>query len=322
MKKIILSIVLALAIIFSCVCPAFAADNDAWVLHKDAEYITHDGVKYLPIYDLKISVANYRGYEFVTIGYTEIDLEFDSIATESIYHGAYVNVYGSNSDSVVEAYIPSYGYVLYVSEDYMLDFSSLRHGYLKDFKIKNQYGISGTLSQEHYFDALYNSVRTSSVSDKDYDWIDFYCVDYNNDISCIVGAVLRSKTTGKIYLLRYSDYNTSYFFADGQLDRNNTDRTKMYTLYEVEDTKVIEYINSIFDALPEDGLDWLAGIEPGKLQKIISAIVFLGVLPLAILVLCLIALIKSKRKFYRVPLITLIASSAVLIISAIILYFF
>ncbi|MBR5773399.1 MAG: hypothetical protein IKY44_00980, partial [Clostridia bacterium] len=129
---------------------------------------------------------------------------------------------------------------------------------------------------------------------------------------------LKEKPTGAIYILRYSDYDTSYFYADGGFAR--LDYGRNYRVYKITDEALIDDVYDLINARPEDELDWLAGTDPSKVQKIISSIFFFGVLPLAVIVLCVIALIKSKKKFYRVPLITLIASTAILMIAAILCY--
>lgn len=196
----------------------------------------------------------------------------------------------------------------------MAEFKILQNGDGIFYQIENLYGITTTLSRYEFLNCTISSTF-SSVSDNHFDWYDLFAVS-DTGFCCAVGAVLKNKTTGKFYILRYCDYDSSYFYADGTFARNNR-----VTLYAIDDENVINDINALLNQVPEDELDWLASKDPSEIAKIVSAVIFFGVIPLAIIVFCVITLIKTKKKMYRAPLIVLMSSAVVLLISAIILYF-
>jgi len=320
MKKIILSLILALIVIFSCVSPAFAADSGEWVLHgSGAEYITHNGKKYLPIFDINTSNYNLYGYEIdYDIFYVQ-DLEFDSPATESIYYGASVTLYSISGYSYIDVYLPRVGPVLYVAEEYMDKFTDLRSGlFSKNYVLKTEYDVEleMNLPDEHSFVTI--PVSISKISDTYFEWVDLYSYDPDKGLSVLSGAILRSRYEDDVYLLRYTEFDSSYFYADGRFAQ--LDSGKLYNVHLITDEEAIETLDRLIDARPDDELDWIVGSEPSKVKKIISSIFFFGIVPVAIIVFCAVMLKKSKKKMYRAPLIVLLSSAALLLISAIMLY--
>lgn len=319
MKKTILCLILALAILFSCASPAFAASNDSWVLHgSGAEYITHNGKKYVAVFDMWTSDYCYYGFEFdEDFYYYTTDLEYGTEATQAIYGYSSAVVYTSSEYSCVEAFLPGTGTILYVAEGYMNKFNDLRSCALESCILKTEYGIKMDFNPYEYSDT-YKSVTITKISNSYFDWVDLYSYDSSKGLSVLSGAVLKSKRSDDTYILFYKDFDSSYFYADGSFAK--LDSGKIYNVYKITDDTLIKRIDSLIDERPEDDLDWLAGTEPGYTTKLISAIFFFGVIPLGLIVFSAIMLKKCKKKMYRAPFIVLMSASAVLLITAIIVY--
>lgn len=322
MKKTILCLILALAILFSCASPAFAADSGEWVLHENALHVTHDGTTYVRIDTLKTSDYNGMGYDIdEVLGYSNIDLMFDSMSTQSQYDGSQAVVRTKNKDRLVEVFsVRTYtaGYWLYIAEGYMDTFTNMQNGYAESYTLKTTYNIEMELKREDYLAALENPTTITHMSSTYYEWVDLYSTDPDTRLSVLSGAVLREKSTGAICILRYSDYDTSYFYADGSFAR--LDYGRNYRVYKITDEALIDDVYDLINARPDDDLDWLAGTEPGYATKLISAIFFFVIIPLGLIVFSAIMLKKCKKKMYRAPFIVLMSSAAVLLITAIIVY--
>lgn len=305
MKKFILSLILAVAVIFSCMCPAFA--DSAWVLNKDAESITHDGTTYLPVHDMK----NYR---FTIANDYFAYLEYADEETRENYGGGYISTYYDRAD-VIEVQLAGHYTTIFVSEAYMTEFQKLRDGECDYYEIENGYGIVSLLDYEDYSDITAKSaVAFSNVSEANFLWLDLYATG-DKGFACGVGAVVKEKETGDLYILRFSDYDSSYFYADGTFARY-----KNVTLYAIDNEDVAYNIDQLINTRPDDELDWLVGKEPSKTQKIVSAIVFFIVIPVGIIAFCVIMLVRAKKKMYRCPLIVLMSAAALLLISALIVF--
>ena len=309
MKKIILSLILALAVIFSCVAPAFAeANSDGWVLYENAESIRHHEKNYIRIYNLKYKTYGYSTQRAVT---------YRTKAVEKQYKGTYVNHCPDTEEYLVEVVLNGVEEVLYVAEDYMEKFEGLKHGgNVSSYKVYNKYNFNQTITYAQ-FNSCTASGTTNNVSDNYYEWYDLYAIESAGYYSYVIGAVVKNKQSGKLSIIKFEDYDTSYFFADGSFDRTPN---KTITLYGIDDEVLANEINEMLKKVPDDGLDWLAGKDPSEIVKVVSAVFFFGLIPLAVIVFCIIALKKTKKKMYRAPLIVLLSSAIATFVAAVMLY--
>lgn len=308
MKKIILSLILALAVIFSCISPAFAAESGAWILNENAMSITHNGETYLPV--------DVAGYYFLVADSNRITLEYKDETTKFNYNGSYIYTHESTDYKIIETFIVGESYYLFVAEDYIDEFNKILNGENVDFyTIENLFGVQMSMWKSEYQDCT-REIYTTSISD--YVFYDLYATGSDYSFSCVVGAVVKNIYTGTLGIIKYSDYDSSYFFADGSFNQNTKNSV---TIYAIDDEDLQDRISEFLVQTPDDELDWIVGEDPTHTSKVVSAIIFFGIIPLAIVAFCVIMLIKAKKKMYRTPLIVLLSSTVLLILSAIILYF-
>lgn len=139
-----------------------------------------------------------------------------------------------------------------------------------------------------------------------------YATDSGGAIRKGVGLILRNYNS--YYLVYYPEYERNYFFADGSFA---IDSDEMTTFYVLNDAELAAELSTFYDTAPEfeDDLDWMVNDKmPASVFFVITLIIFI-LAPLAAIVFAVILLRKPKmRDTYKLSLIALCISAALIII--------
>ncbi len=250
----------------------------------------------------------------------------------------YIDIYENFLDDSVEDkydyidvfYYSDYPYILHVDIE-TKDGKSVT----KYFVDKSRYdgvsdaasgeGESGYITEGYY----YSSEKTLSI-ERIFNWVNFseklyqaantlsydesyvlYATDLGGAVRREVGLILRD-SNNEYYLVYYPDYSRNYFYADGSFAIDSDELTTFYVLGNEE---IAAELSEFYDTLPEDDLDWMINDEmPESVFFVITLIIFVLV-PLAAIVFAVIMLLKQRmRDTYKLSLIALCVSSALIII--------
>ena len=149
----------------------------------------------------------------------------------------------------------------------------------------------------------------------DFDRQTLYSTDKGGAVRKESGLILRENDT--YYLLYYKDYDRTFFYAGGNFAM---DADLTVTVYKLTDSELSANLSEFYDTEPEDDLDWIISNGlPDEVFFVITLIIFV-LIPLAAIIIAIIALIKKKgNNPYLLPLTVLIISAVTVIISYIII---
>ena len=315
MKKIISCLLLVVMLLSATVCPASALSlTDSWVLSQDAKTITHSDKTYTRLDFLhQMQVACNHDCE-------SVNLQFADFETQKLYNGSFITCTVYEERFVEVELFRNSGYVgtfIYVEKSYYDEFLSLKDGIANSYSVKNDYDISREISKKDY-DKWCNgtAIKMSAYELNDYNQYSIYTQSSQKTLLCECGLIFHDYYTDEVYLVRYSDYDRTYFYSDGSLA---TDHEEEVTVYVLEDEKLKAELLELFDQLPEDELDWLVSDEPETGVILVFSIIVFGIIPLALIVFSMVMLFVIKDKKYRAPFIFIIIGSVMVIISLIVI---
>lgn len=327
MKKILTGILLTIALLTALVCPALAAadNNDAWVLAADAAYITHGDKTYWPMEFAHTSFLDRDEWEYY-------DLSFADKETEKVYDGSYVEVVSDAENIAVQVTIYKnaeyHTPILYVEDSHQEEFLQIKNGDPAGYVTYNDtFDVSLPVDKSQY-DAWCNdsatqmstyAVRMTARDVGDFGWYYIYGRDSRDVFRYECGLVLRDMATDELYLLRYDDYDRTYFYRDGEFAADHDDEV---TVYKLRNEALRQQLIEFYDTQPEEELDWLVEEETSFAVTGVIAGLFFGFLPLAVVAFAVIMLIRVKERAYRIPFILLLASAAAVFASFVVLFIY
>ncbi len=311
---------LIICLTFCAVIPSVSAAEDDWVLAPYAEYLTHNGKRY---YKLDPSTT-------LTIGgyyYNNDDpavyekLKFADEKTKEKYDDSAVTIYNGAEDVAVEVelydnfnYTGYADYLMYVEESHLQEYEAIAQGTANTYLIYNNYDLNPMkITQKEYTEWLNGTAVTMDAEKLDYyDWYYIYACDDLTLFEADCGMILYDYYLDNMYLLNYSDYDSSYFYSDGEF---NTDIDKEVTVYSLEDENLKNKIVTFISTPPEDDLDWLVTEEVSEKVALVFCSIVFGALPLAALGFSVVMLFILKDKKYLRPY-AIIAIGSLLVILA------
>lgn len=318
MKKFISLISVAL-IIFTSLCfgmtSASASSYDDWVLGEDAEYLTHDGDTYFPVFT--DAYLHYGLDTHYSTRYTE-DLEFTDDETEAKYAGSSVTVSTVGDVNCVEVFLESnVGWcytVIYVKEGCMEEYENLLKGEGAGYFV-NAY-VGGTyfyMSKEELESCKEEGAVTVPASRLyQYDMNELFVYDKSKQLSVLCGYALVDAENNEAYILHYSQYDSKKLYGEGDT----------LTIYEIKDTErraqLIEYCNSSF----EDELEWM---NPGPVD--INLVYVIGValfcvVPVLVLGFSVTMFFVLKNRSYRKSLVIMGVGSILMLLAFVLFLIF
>ncbi len=298
MKKIF-SILLAAMILVLSLCgviPSISAADDDWVLAPYAEYITHGDNTYY-----KLNTFFSLDYN---LSHSIEELDFADEKTADIYAGSEITVFSGAEDVIVEVDIYDNGYYkdcyIYVEESHLQEYEEILNGTADEYLIYDFYGYASyVLSAEDYNNWINGKAVTMSASSIDnYDRFPVYAIDDMSLFESECGLLLYDMYLNKTYLIRYSDYDSSYFYSDGSIDTTTDKPLKVYT---IEGGDVKDDLLTFLYTEPVDELDWLVAEEVGESVALVFCSIVFGVLPLAAFIFCVVMFFVVKDKKYIRP---------------------
>ncbi len=311
---LLLSVILCLS--FCTVLPAVSAVSSNWVLDPYAEYITQTDKKY--VY-MDLSDKSYY-FDYESHALYEQKLNFADDKTADRYRGSHILFYKDAEDVAVqmEAY-KNNRYEesrLYVEESHLEEYKNIAQGIADDYLIYSYYStevfrFSG-VKYDDWSDSGTITVDANSLSD--YDCYYIFATDDKELFEVECGMVLYDYYHDKLYLLKYSDYDSSYFYSDGGF---NEKVDKEVTLYLLEDDPLEKEIVNFVNTEPKDDLDWLVSDhnEVNDTVAIVFCSIVFGIIPLATFVFAIVMLIMVKDKKYRRPYTAIAFGSLLVLVS-------
>lgn len=294
--KRILSLSLVLLFVISCVAifsPVYASENnyDDYIIVGDFEMIVKNGVKYLPLDNDNLSIfAEDASY---------VEAKFQDPKTEELHSYTDVRIF------------PEFPHLIHVyteTENDYFSFYYVAEGTWDHVQsvVKGEY-IYGYLTESHYYSIENLSINKSVIegwSDPKnavtmpakkmeyYEQYPLYSVDKFGSVGIEVGMIIAAEND-ELYLINYSEYDRSHFYADGSFAFDTDEEVTFYLLNDNEwNHKLINY----YDIVPNDELDWLFGDAlPDEVILCITAILF-AIIPLGVICLCTVLLIKKRPK--------------------------
>lgn len=312
MKKF-LSIITAALILCLSICPAVvsvsAGSFDDWTLGPDAEYLTHEGMTYYPVYvDFDIY------FDYTSNGVP--NLEFADDETRKTYDGTTVYASSSTDNTVVEVELVEDGYyyprtMLYVAQSRVEEFENFSKGIADTYITDNHYYSSYSITADDYSEWVSGtSMKVKAIEVDHYDQYFIFAYDEGSGYGIECAMVLRDYSTDELYLLKYNDYDKSYFYSGGMFD---TYSNKKVTLYKLENEALHQKLIACYDAEIEDDLDWLVVEEVNATVAAVFCSIVFGFVPFALMVFSTVMLIKLKdKKYCRTYIIMLVGSALVL----------
>ena len=287
-----------------------------WTLSSDALTIRNKDKVY--------KAVDYNNYELVkfTMSSAEIHMQYLGYAdaeTTAKYDGSYINYTLDSVNSVLQVWLKSSGMwttATFVEESYISTFMQLKTANADNYTIENDYGITMPVKPADYKSLDSGEMLVSPKGQLGFDLrfyrYNVYAVDVKTDLMIVVGEILQEIGTQNYYFLDYADYDETYFDSDGYFSIATSKEVRIYKIDANEQKSFVESMNTLVDERPDDDLGWIGGDETSDtMTAVVGAIFFIG-LPLAAAVFCVIALVRSKKKMYRFPLITLLCTSVTL----------
>lgn len=310
MKKI-LSIFLVSLIILGSLCfgtfSASASIYSDWVLGENAEYLTHEGDTYYPIFTTAFLGYGYYAHYSTTL---TTNLDYVDEETKEKYNGSTISVSTNTENYCVEIDLEDetdFISVIYVREDCMEEYERLLLGYGEGYYV-NSYtnGTMFDLSKEEVDSYMNSDIVTISV-DKlyQYDMNELFVYDKTKHLSMHCGYVLIDVENNEAYILHYSqlEYEKLYSVDD------------TVTVYRIEDSEKKDALIECFNTPYEDELEWMAP-APININLIYAVgIAVFCVLPAMILALSIVMFFVLKNRSYRRGFVVMGVGSAIMIIS-------
>ncbi len=311
MKKfvsiILVSLILCTSLGFGMIS-ASASVYHGWVLGEDAEYLTHDGDTYYPVFTT--ADLQYGIYTHYSSKYTA-NLKFINDDTKEKYAGSTVLLSTTTVNNFVEVFLESnVGWcytVIFVKEGCMEEYEKLLTGEGAGYFV-NSY-VSGTyfdITKEE-FEFCRNTGRVTISASKlyQYDMNELYVYDETKQLTTLCGYALVDSENGDAYILHYSQFDPNKLYS--------TDDT--VTIYEIEDAErkaaLIEYSTSGY----EDELEWM---DPGPVN--INLVYVIGValfcvVPVLVLGFSITMFFVLKNRSYRKGLVIMGIGSLIMLIA-------
>ncbi|MBQ4105234.1 MAG: hypothetical protein IJC86_02465 [Clostridia bacterium] len=317
------AVLLTVLILCLSLCPmmltASAAGSD-WVLAKNAEYITHDDKVFYPVNSDRTYVIDYEDEEDDFVGYYT-DLDFADAETKSLYMDSslYNIIYDPEFGEPIaldveiwrrDSYV---GTTLYVEKSHLAEYEKLAQGDSSTYSTDNFYDTEMTISRSE-FDSWCNGTPMTITAYElmAHDQYYIYASDNTGKVEYECAMVLRDYKTDELYLLRYSEYDRSYFYSDGTFAIDNYEDV---TVYILEDPELEKRLLDCYDTIPEDDLDWIVTEDVSTGVALVFCTVVFGVLPLILVGLAITLMVVVKDKKYRRAFIIMLVGSAIVILA-------
>ena len=313
MKKI-LSLIFVLLIITASLSlgmiTASAETDSSWVLGENAEYLTHDGDVYYPVFST--TYFTYCTY-FGDSSYDYKDVEFVDASTEEKYYGTGVNYSDSIEDNAcVEVYLTINdnwsNTVFYVKEQYMTEYEKLLAGEGTGYYVDAYEGDLFKFSKKEFNSwKSTGAVTIPANSLYMYDAYDISVYSETELLSAYCGYALVDSESNEAYILMFSDYDPNKLYS----------KDDMITVYKVGDERAADLVAYCTSDI-EDELEWLnPGLVNMDVVKVICVVLFC-VIPFALLAATAVMFFVGKNKVYR-RCYVIVAIGAVLVLISFVL---
>lgn len=308
MKKKLFILLLTVTLIISFAFGASAAINDeSCLVSEDLSTVTYDGKTYL------LSEAD---TPYISGEYLELDVRFEVSSMSNRYKTFEVTAY-EKCDYILEARIELYDgnweALCYIEESRFDKIEALSKG--EGAANYQSYGFDISVEDIEGWKSEGETMQISGAALKMYEAYPLLAEDADGIFRFEVGQILRipSGDEGRpsmYYLLDYSDYDRSYFYADGSFAMDNNVMATVYLLTNEKFAAILdlEYDREIIvnDPLFPEASDAVIGVV---------CVFLFGILPLTVAVICLVFMIKKVRMPYQKVLSYLIFPASLLLIA-------
>ncbi len=309
MKKLS-ALLLVMLLLLLPVLPASASDvnkteipdKKIWTMGDDCSYVTDGKYTYYPI-DFEWDIV-FNWNDNFSINTTMTDVTGGTVSTDG--KNILVRVEYDRDHSWYQKY--------FVEQSHLDEFNRLKDGEADTYSAVNDYKMTATITQTEYILALGGEQHHMTARRlESFQSFPFCAVDSSGNYRYEVGRIYRDRINNSdMFLLLYKEYDRSYFYRGGEFA---TDHDGEVTLYKIEDKALVGRLNTNFDTLPEDDLDWIVNTEEDNTFVGVFATVFFAIIPLGVALVALILLLKVKDKKYRLPFILILAGAVAVIIA-------
>ncbi|MBQ4036527.1 MAG: hypothetical protein IJC84_00200 [Clostridia bacterium] len=284
--------------------------NDTVTVYGDWEYAVRDGYTYRVFRDKSVFTT-----PNAPIDYFDVDFADSNVA--SLYRSVVINAYARDYN-VLEAYVTDVnrkGETLYLVLEGSGSISFFTEGTAHSYSTEGRYSSVGAkpLSLEDVNKWKAGEAIHSKASA--FEQLDTYCL-YANDHTTLlqreVGLILQDGDD--YYLLDYSEYDRSFFYADGSFA---LDSEEEITLYALEDKALAAELSRYYDLVPDDDLEIFDKEPLSDKAILIITVVVLILLPLAGVFVCIgFIFVKKPKRIYRILLWIMAGCGALIILAA------
>lgn len=317
MKKISVKIIMLLALCLILIMPVSAAggvkevfktDQSGCVINGDFESVLYGEKLYLPLNLGKAFVDDneelYLGCSFED---SSVQLKYESVDICTYYSVDYIlraDVYYVTGANATMYFVSDSHYS--ALSDFLSDTVS------GDFSTESYYGdsmlIENSEIQQWLNPAAMNAVPAASLIG-----LESYplYMSFEEAVLKECGMIYRAygETSYTYWLVYYPEYDRTYFYADGSFALEEDITAQVYTLGNDE---LSDSLSKLYDAQPDDDLDWLMNESNTSISITVAVVVF-GVVPLVLAVLSVFFLIRKPRQPYKICLKVLLGFSIILL---------
>lgn len=289
----------------------FTKDTPVTV-YGDWEYAVRGGYTYRVFRDKSVFTTPNAPIDY-------FDVDFADANVASLYRSVVINAYARDYN-VLEAYVTDVnrkGETLYLVLEGSGSISFFTEGTAHSYSTDSKYHSLGSKplsakAVKNWKEGAPIYKKASSLEQLNFEEYRLYANDQTTLLQRECGLILRNKDS--YYLLDYSEYDRSFFYADGSFA---LDSEEEITLYPLEDEALAKELSHFYDQVPDDDLA-IFNKEPLSDKAILMiTVVVLILLPLAGAFVCIgFILVKKPKRIYRILLWIMASCGALIILAA------